>query len=142
MTQEQLIKNIAKSNYKSSNYINRVKRTAYDEVIRYNNFVSYTNENIKDLKEKDGIEVGKYRIYNKKGKLIYFTKYTKYLKYRTYRQQLAITYRQLEKELDKQLKDKDLRFQIFKVDLRLQQERKEADRFMHDLFAAMLEGGE
>lgn len=142
MTQEQLIKNIAKSNYKSSNYINRVKRTAYDEVIRYNNFVSYTNENIKDLKDKDGIEVGKYRIYNKKGKLIYFTKYTKYLKYRTYRQQLAITYRQLEKELDKQLKDKDLRFQIFKVDLRLQQERKEADRFMHDLFAAMLEGGE
>ncbi len=141
MTQEQLIKNIAKSNYKSSNYINRVKRTAYDEVIRYNNFVSYTNENIKDLKDKDGIEVGKYRIYNKKGKLIYFTKYTKYLKYRTYRQQLAITYRQLEKELEKQLKDKDLRLQIFKVDLRLQQERKEADRFMHNLFAA-LEGGE
>lgn len=141
MTQEQLIKNIAKSNYKSSNYINRVKRTAYDEVIRYNNFVSYTNENIKDLKEKEVIEVGKYRIYNKKGKLIYFTKYTKYLKYRTYRQQLAITYRQLEKELDKRLKDKDLRFQIFKVDLRLQQERKESARFMHDLFAA-LEGGE
>lgn len=113
MTEEQLIRNIAKSNSQSSNYYKLVKMHAYYDMKFHNSFVKYTNAYIKELRETDKrmprhyIETGPYRIYNNKGKLICFTKYTKYLRFRTYRQQLAITANKLEKSFREHLKLKD-----------------------------------
>lgn len=106
MTYQELVNNINKSR-RQSNYINIVKRQAYYAMIRYNGYIKELQAT-KQYYIKENINTDcSIKIYSTKSKkAVYLTRYTKLPKFRTYKQQLAITYRQLEKVYDRALRTK------------------------------------
>lgn len=113
MTQEELLNNISKSNYKSSNFRRKVNIFAYDDMLRQHAYCDYLRELKKEFKEKGIITNGAMIRPNlNKYRAVYFTIYTKIPKYRTYKQQWAITANVLEKAMKRDLEYKDLMARI------------------------------
>lgn len=106
MTYQELVNNINKSR-RQSNYSNLAKHYAYYDMIKFNNYIKHLQE-VKQLYIKENIMTSYgTKVYSLKSKkYVYLTRYTKLPKFRTYKQQLAITYRQLEKSLDCNLREK------------------------------------
>lgn len=108
MTYEELLNNISKSNYKSSNFRRLVNQFAYSDMVIQHKYCDYLRGQKKVFKEKGIITDGtRIRSNLNSYRTVYFTIYTKIPKYRTYRQQWAITAKQLEKSMKKDLEYKD-----------------------------------
>lgn len=115
MTELELINNIAKD---IPNYTRLLRERAYQYCIRTNRFVKYIQEEIKDQRQvykehptPSNIVVDtSATYYSKKSKRhVHYTIYSKAPKFITYRQAIAITNKQLEKELKQLLHKKQLR---------------------------------
>lgn len=105
MTELELVKNIAKD---TPNYNRILREKAYQYCIRTNNAIKYIQEVLKYQRQeykknpvKDNILAPiRATYYNKKsGKYVHYTIYSKTPKFITYRQAVAITAKQLEKDL-------------------------------------------
>lgn len=110
LTLEQLTKNMCKG---ETNYIRLVRHHAYYKLMHHNDMVDYMKSIIQETREHHEtnptciIHPDGYKYYDcKKKKYKYYTIYTKTPRYRSYRQQLAITYRQLEDMLREWLRQK------------------------------------
>lgn len=111
LTLEQLTKNICKG---ETNYIRLVRHHAYYKLINHNEMVTYMRSIIQETRENHKtdptciIHPNGLKYYDcKSNKRKYYTIHTKTPRYRTYRQQLAITYRQLEDTLRSLLQSRD-----------------------------------
>lgn len=118
MTELELINNIAKD---TPNYTRQLREKAYRYCIRVNNAVAYIQESIREqrLAYKNNPTPSNILVdipctyYSKKSKRqVHYTIYSKAPKFITYRQAIAITNKQLEKELKQMLHKKQLRLQF------------------------------
>ena len=121
MTYQELVNNINKSR-RQSNYISMVKHYAFYDMMRFNRYIKYLQK-VKQYYIEENIMTDGFKVYSLKSKkYVYLTRYTKLPKFRTYKQQLAITYRQLEKGLDNRLREKrEILLLDHKWDLMMQQ---------------------
>lgn len=105
MTYEELLNNISKSNYKSSNFRKIVNQFAYADMQDQHWFCDQLNDFKREYRA-EGIVTKGYR-FNYNGKYKVLTIYTKTPKYRTYKQQWVITAKRLEKAMKEDLEYKD-----------------------------------
>lgn len=108
MTQEQLYSNICLSISKSLNYNRIVYKNAYNKMQVYNNWIKELQQDQKELREQNKVYSTKRYLYNPKtNKICRLTIYTKLPKFRTYKQQVAISFNELEKHLRYKLQNND-----------------------------------
>lgn len=108
MTQEQLYSNMCLSISKSLNYNRIVYRSAYSKMQAYNNWIKELQKEQRKLREQNKVYSTKRYLYNAKtNKICALTIYTKLPKFRTYKQQVAISFNELEKHLRYKLQNND-----------------------------------